>query len=185
MNFDVKFTEQTKPIEGAFGDKVVVVAGGGAKEEWIDIADITTTEDVCYVFFDKDINGNPFECKEIIAKVITPNPIKSIYTSTLENFWGGAWSGTNLITWAEVKEVCVKQKVTIGQFTEFEFLQNSHSGEENSFNSFGECGRLVLYKAPVYKETIKGFRFGTTFENTENENILSAGTQIKIWGLKA
>lgn len=39
------------------------------REEWIQIADTTLTEDVASLEFTTDINGNPFLCKRIICVV--------------------------------------------------------------------------------------------------------------------
>jgi hypothetical protein len=42
------------------------------KEEWVDIANLTTDTEVPKFEFIKDINGNSFECKKIIAKCELP-----------------------------------------------------------------------------------------------------------------
>jgi hypothetical protein len=43
------------------------------KEEWITIADITTTEEVSSFDFSKDQNGNAIECKLVMSKTVFPS----------------------------------------------------------------------------------------------------------------
>lgn len=45
------------------------------KDEWITIADITTTEEVLRVDVAQDISGNPFSCKELYVFGAFPNRI--------------------------------------------------------------------------------------------------------------
>ena len=76
-------------------------------DEWITIADITTTEEVCYVYFDL-----PCECKEVVAKVISPSTLTGgFWTSTTEALWSGTASGVNVVSWQDTKEITTIYKV--------------------------------------------------------------------------
>jgi hypothetical protein len=44
-------------------------------EEWITIADITTTTDVLALYISTDINGNPFSCKELYVSGTLPSDV--------------------------------------------------------------------------------------------------------------
>lgn len=171
--------EVTKDGRGHLAGKEI-----STKEEWIDIADITLTEEVTYVFFDKDINGNPFECKKIVAKVISPSVLTgAIWASTTEQFWLGIASGVNIVGWQEIKEIVVRYKVNKGNFVEIDYIQNT--GIDNGEQYFvGEHRHEnLLFKKEKYRENIKGFRFGKEYD--DGGIPFPIGARIKIWGLKA
>lgn len=154
--------------------------GPKGAEEWITIADITTTEELCYVYYDL-----PCECKEVVAKVISPSALTGgFWTSTRENIWWGTACGVNVVTWQEIKEISVKYKVTKGLYTEVEFIQNNGSANGEQYFMAEMDYRNLLYTEEKYRENIKGFRVGTSYDDVST-NVFPIGTHIKIWGLKA
>jgi hypothetical protein len=145
-------------------------------EEWIDIADITTTEEIAYLATDRDMNGNSFLVKKLVAIINLPETLKqrALWVSTSKNLWGGCVFGDNLNDDATYIQIVFS--VVEGQFTEIEILYNTGSGFWGDFYH-----QPHVIKSDQYaKNLISGF-----FAGSQTDITFPIGTNIKIWGLKA
>lgn len=142
------------------------------KDEWITIADTTLTEDAYVIEFPTDIDGNPYECKEVCAYIkfngtfnassyttwISWMPNKTTYANACRLAFGTYFNGDNQCCYAEGKikggSVCVGRGF---------FNRNSSQIDRVSEMS-----------------VIRSFMF-----NLSNGVNVPAGTTIKVWGLKA
>jgi hypothetical protein len=148
--------------------------GPKGAEEWIDIADITTTEAVTTIHISKDVNGNPFDCKKIAMLIKFPET-KSTFAfrvSMTEYFW----------------------KQPVFAIT----IPNNHSVISATFTTNGEyVDALVSFTLAEgsYCSSIPAYLINTqgdvkeltqlTLHTAQASETYPVGTIIKIWGLKA
>ena len=146
-------------------------------EEWIDIADITTTEETAMFEFATDANGNPLKCKKVIAKGEFPaafghssfglifeiqNQFSNIYTNMPS-------SSVRFMNETEViKPNLVKFTLT-------------SVAEDDYYLPMTGCSSIQMREytngiMPITKYIIKTYGAG---------NIFPIGTKIKVWGVKA
>lgn len=144
-------------------------------EEWIVIADTTTTEGVNYFQFRNDVNGNPIECKKIIANLILPQSLatKGITISVNDN--GSQWSGEIFAN--NVNDNCLRYFVCVELIPDaiiFEFAENGN----NNMNQDIIPGK---YLHIAEKDAITFFGICNGWNTTD---VFPVGTHIKVWGLK-
>jgi hypothetical protein len=148
------------------------------KEEWITIADITTTEEVTSINITMDKDGNQFGCKRVV------------YDISLPTDWGG--SGFNLafgcvafwekgiyfgIHETRNKQIYLEHEVVDGEadiFTAYAQSSTSYIGNNNGGagvrTDTSRCGDIIDSCHLSVREQSFGFPIGT---------------QIKILGVKA
>ena len=147
------------------------------QEEWITIADITTTEETALFELATDANGNSFKCKKIIAKGEFPaafghssfglifeiqNQFSNIYTNVPSN-------GVRFMNEVEViKPNLAKFTLTSIEEADYYLPMGGRSGIQ-----VREYTNGIM---PITKYIIKTYGTG---------NIFPIGTKIKVWGLKA
>lgn len=144
------------------------------REEWITIADFTTTEDLKKIRLEVDADGNPFKCKEIYLKcklgsrftdtqgfVVTVN-------GTDNNMFTSIFSDCTLFE-ARVKLIAPKAKL-------FEFSQLS--SDENYIGRTGASWGIRTLGSAINEFTVVVLESYTTA-------LIPTGSNIKIWGLKA
>ena len=161
--------EQLEALTLAIGDKA-------DKEEWITIADTTLTEDVVTITINKDIQGNDFEYDNFRLEVFSPlnyttdagyscwltyAGTKGSYSDACRlNFANNTFKNTVSPIYSELKKI-----------------------DDNCFYGFVVFNASTYLQAKSYKiesNFIKEIRFNFS----TNYNV-PAGTQIKVWGLKA
>lgn len=157
------------------GDPVVI-----PKEEWITIADITTTEDVKQIEFATDTNGNPFLCKEIFCQVIFP---QNHFTDFVGITWGYD-AGWRCMYTSFAKENhffdcsmrCLKEGVAA-------FTSNQKGTGEN-YIGWGEGSMGIRCDVP-FPATLDRWVLFNYGDGTNVNSFFPTGTKIKVWGLKA
>lgn len=170
-------TEDLEWPQGYIDAITPLSAGGGeSMEEWIDLANITTEEDVGYITFDKDVDGNPFSVKKLVMKVDLPStiPASGLYVGTKKGLWGGAHLAINVATTALF--ICATIEVVEGKYTEIEMSQtklNTYWGNLPNAKVVSSSSNLISQ-----------FYFGGAYSASMN-NYIPTGTTIKVWGLKA
>lgn len=153
-------------------------------DEWIDIADITTTEEVKSVYVDKDINGNAFSCRQIIAKILSPSVLSGgIWTSSTDGAWGNHLYGSNL-GW-ETKEIFIKYNIVVGNFAEWEIYTSPgiSTTKEQYFNQ-KEPGKIATLDDAGYSQPMSGIRVARGYDDLGTD-VFPIGTRILIKGVKA
>lgn len=162
------------------GDTAVI-----PKEEWIDIADFVTTEEITYFYLDRDINGEPFSCRKIMAKIYAPSPLlNSIWAGTTYNIWNGINCGANIGT--NVREAAVIFEVIPDMYTEACIVLNNglSSGMENYFWQNQPTPHFILTKKEAHRRPMSGIRVGISYEDAAN-SVWPIGTHIQVRGLRA
>jgi hypothetical protein len=156
--------------------------GPKGAEEWIDIADITTTEEVKAVYFGKDVNGNAFLCRQIVVKIMSPSVLTgAIWTSSNDGAWGSHLFGSNL--GYETKEIYIKYNIVVGQLAEWEVYFSVGSDVEQYFTS-REYGKIVTLAKEEYNQPMPGIRVARGYDDLVTE-VFPIGTRILIKGVKA
>lgn len=146
------------------------------EEEWIDIADITTEEDLAQVIIDQDINGQPFEVKRIVAKVSLNAQLlnNGVWVSTAKSFYSGKYFGMNMAT--QTRKILVD---IIGgeKFVEITMYQQGNTAD-TFWNPYGTpTGRTILNPKPSFN----AFQIGTH----STVLVIPTGTRIQVWGVKS
>lgn len=145
-----------------------------AKEEWITIADITTTEEAKHFEFTTDVNGNPFLCKEIHLLVDFSHSPRKADICFGKNGWEAyIQSFTKESNWG----LTASAKIVLNCFAEYELT--AYDAGWHWFSQFS-YGKIVKYNAYECNQYYDKF----TFEYTNGGN-LPIGTKIKVVGLKA
>lgn len=166
------YTEQTLTE----AQKAQARANIGADEEWFEIADITSTEEVNSFYVNKDKNGNPFVCKRIVALMVLPSEIAGAigeYFGGCNSIWGYPGITKNCGNNYTVRGYNVS--VVRGCFTEFDwrasntahFFNNDDGSAIRSGNGFTD----LLTQFFVCRQV--------------TDDLYPVGTQLKVWGLKA
>jgi hypothetical protein len=148
--------------------------GPKGAEEWIDIADITTTEEVKKFEFTTDVNGNPFLCKEIHLFVdFSHSPRKADII-----FGRNGWEAyIHSFTRESNSGLTASTKIVLNCFAEYELTAYDAAWHWFSQNSYGKIVKYNAYECNQYYDKF-------TFEYTQSGN-LPIGTKIKVVGLKA
>ena len=135
------------------------------REEWIQIANTTLTEDVASLEFTTDINGNPFNCKKIVLRVMLSGG-----HGVAGQEW---WFGRN----AECKSLTINTfgAVYIMEVNGFfaRYYGESYAGWLQD-NMYRACMKLDDVN------TIEKFVL-----QAPTANLLKSGDKIEVWGLKA
>jgi hypothetical protein len=150
--------------------------GPKGAEEWITIADETMDGEDREVIADKDINGNPFECKRVIFCVYLPS-------HAAQDFPMGVSCGN-------ARYIPCTIDAEKGQIMyEFEVVKDVFCS--CSFHctilSSGLYGRHETSQKKVFDDPnfcTDNFKFANIWAGREG-TYFPAGTRIKIWGLKA
>lgn len=135
------------------------------KEEWITIADTILEEEVASLEFTTDRNGNPFECKKIVAQIINNGKIA---TNTYIYF--GAKAEIRATLKATDGMICIVDVVD-GIFTEYKV-------ENYAYSTVRQTDYGGLHTIAFNQKNLKKFVL------TSSASFLS-GVRIVIWGLKA
>ena len=146
------------------------------RDEWIDLADITTEEDVSYITFDKDVNGNPFSVKKVVVLVKLPAQLlqQGVYISTGMKQWNGASLGVNIAL--DARFIHGSIEVMDGKYTELKIAQT----KIKNFSSNYAFTNIISEDCSL----ISAFYFGGAYSSAMNNHI-PAGTTLKVWGVKA
>jgi hypothetical protein len=148
------------------------------KEEWIDLADITLEEAVSYIAFDKDVNGQSFSVKRLVAKLDAPEDLLynvGLFVSTNKNLWGGAYA--QYAPPKTARRITAQLEVT-DKFTEIKLDLNGSN--ETSWGKVDD--QSPRWIRPGKTAPITAFYFG--LQNTVNL-LFPAGTTLKVWGVEA
>lgn len=144
-------------------------------EEWITIADITTTENVTKVEITTDINGNPFECKAIEVHGIFPEATAEAKGFSLGNDTSS--KAVTVFTSIPTKTMHFYNRIEIPTQGVADIIISTNPAGEHYMEA-NRTGWLVRssenYPANLSKYVI----------NAYSGNIPS-GTRIQVWGLKA
>ena len=149
------------------------------REEWITIADTTLKEEVASLQITTDIDGNPFECKKIVAKIkykhgtpIPTSPSFSVYISGT-HFWQN-------MPVADTYEITLFIHAEKGKFMSVDVYYQGAAGdgEVNYWGHKSSNSPHFLFTGDVNNVT------GMSYYPPANSTV-PTGSQIKIWGLKA
>lgn len=147
------------------------------KEEWITIADTTLTEATTTIEFNKDINGNSFGCKRLVAKLNMPKD-SGLGAGTFTSYIGDCYSWAYLNV-ANFRELSVFANSVENAFTAIDMYFNG--GDTEAMESAGWYGKSAGSPHFLFTENIKLLN-RIRLSITSN---FPAGTQVKVWGLKA
>lgn len=143
---------------------------------WITIADTTTIEGVREVITDKDINGNPFECKKVIFCVYLPSNVAKDFPM------GVSCGNARYIPCAIDAEK--------GQIMyEFEVVKDVFCSCSYHCSLLGDglYGRYETSQKKIFADPnfcTDNFKFVDIWTGADG-TYFPLGTRIKIWGLKA
>lgn len=154
------------------------------KEEWITIADITTTEEVQSISKDKDINGNSFTCKEMDITIAYPSTLtenKDIILFLVTTFGDGtaSWKkelGFSMFVGEQTTDI--NAKICEGKYVKF----IASARKAKSF-WFGGSHRTAL----IVRDdgNAKDYEYANYINIASASSVFPVGTQIKVRGLKA
>lgn len=168
--------------------EAVDMAGGGERE-WVEIGEITTTEDTTekmVMKFTQDVHGNPLSLKGvlIIGKPLF-NDTNNHHCTLICNDSPYGWNANYLLY-----EQILRNKQTFTVYSEFLRADGINSVAVTAFNSGnvkqnGGCRTTVNTWSPittgddVFQFPMRGVSF-TIFDTG-----LLAGSNFKFWGVKA
>ena len=145
-------------------------------DEWITIADITTTEEVNSIFLTKDVDGNAFKCKRFVAKLKFPQSwtkVSAIYVGVGgDNTYSPPYTSFNTngtIYGVDVYIELIKNKCIV-----FEIHM---VGKSETFIDNLVKGKIVR---TVEKESLESFRIAWG----DASLFIPTGSTLKVWGLK-
>ena len=145
---------------------------GPAGEEWVCLIDLTTTEEVASVYVTKDVNGNPFECKRIIAEIVVPTNLPSVQGLSISG--GDSFYATPY--WMHNFSSTITRDYTDTVIVEGAFLKGHYEcGSAAHFAEDRNGGILRTAEAHTKNYKALGIHLGSSFP---------IGTTIKAWGLK-
>jgi hypothetical protein len=149
--------------------------GPKGAEEWITIADITTTEEVSSFDFSKDQNGNAINCKRMMSKVVFPSPQPNIVSLAYYVFNQAlatsiyAALGQNISIAENISSVMAPGVVLL--------CASAGSGKDWDQMIGTSCWRA---------RQKDGFNYIDRVQIQVNGSwTFPVGTQVKVWGLKA
>lgn len=144
--------------------------------EWIEIADITTTEEVNSFYFTTDKDGNTFNCKRIVAKLRYPQSISKTYALYVgcggDNMYSAPYTAMNLGTTIWGADVYVELVKGKGVIFEIHMI-----GEKDVFIANLLKGKIIRLSD---KESLSAFRVAIS----NSSDFVPIGSSLKIWGLK-
>ena len=150
------------------------------KDEWIDLADITLEEAVTYIAFNKDVNGQTFSVKKLVALVSSPQVLSgTFYASDATNIYSnylGNYIGDNLS--GNVQKIYITFEVVEGKFAEIKVAYNTSS---DTF--YGDITHKPQFIQQRSTKPISRFYLGKNLDYPSGE-FFPVGTVIKVWGLK-
>lgn len=146
-------------------------------EDWFEIADITTTEEVNSIYVNTDKNGNAFECTRIVAKMVLPSAMTSGGWGVCFGACERLWQDPSFFTNPSLDKTNRQYEIRVvpGLFTEF-------IANHNSSDHYGAC------------DVTWGVRTGDSFKNLltqfficrdDSAAMYPVGTTLKVWGLRA
>lgn len=156
----VEVTDVTSEVQGEY------------KEDWIDIADITTTEEAKKFLFTTDINGNSFECKKVCGVIALPTS-----TSAKGMYFGGTRADSIAFCNLDRDGLYMTCEVIKGKCNRYTAAVRVGGAHWLGYDGDGE---LIRYTG-ANGEYFTDFQIETYAEGF----MFPVGTQIKIWGLKA
>lgn len=171
----VLYTEQTLTEE----QKAQARANIGVSDEWIEIADITSTEEVHSFYITTDKDGNPFECKRIVGRVTFPSEHskKTIYVGRGPERWNYPFFGNNMAS--DGKIFVFDILIVEGKFVKFSQFENGNSGGE-TLQTDHPGAEMIRYSGDN-----SNFNSFIVTVNDNSADCFPAGTMVKVWGLKA
>lgn len=173
------------PTPDQYDQIMAAMAGLAPRDEWIDIADITTEDATTRVWnFVTDINGNGFSCKRIIAKIELPNNITSTNFNVghlIDNRQSGVGAVAVYAIWNQnFAHFTVDIEVLKPKLIMFRFAKGSLNNDH--FTDIGGVSTEWLRYIPQY--TTDRLDVFTLVLNSADA-IFPNGTKINVWGLKA
>ena len=199
MILDVDFTEQNEVINASY-DEVVRVKdtanikavlyteqnltevqkaqaraniGVDEKEEWFEIADITTTEESNSFLLTKDMSGNAFECKRIVAKMILPSALTDatiVYFGNCTSLWSAGGLGVGQALTALHRQYDIS--VVLGKFLDIK-------------SSYSDSNYAQIATAHTLRCNANDTLVLTKFFIARERGNFPVGTILKVWGKKA
>lgn len=174
---------QGKPIAW----EPVDMASGGGEREWVEIGEVTTTEDTTekmIMKFTQDVHGNPLSLKGvlIIGKPIFSDTNKhQCLLVCNDNKYGG---NANYLLYEQI----LRNNQTFTVYSEFLRADGLNSVAVTAFNSGnvkqnGGCGTSVNTWSPGNDISLQFPMRGVTF--TILDTGLLAGSNFKFWGVNA
>lgn len=148
---------------------------GSATDEWILIGDVTSEEEVNSFKFTKDINGDSFACKRIVANMIFPEVPSSkgitISVNTSSSQWGSEIFANN------IGGTCLRYFMNVELIQNAVILEFAENGDSSVNQDF------IPGKYLSATELTELTHFGV-FNGWEGTETFPVGTQITVWGLK-
>lgn len=157
--------------------EIAGIAADMVSDEWINIADITTTEEVNSIFLTKDVDGNAFKCKRFVAKLKLPqswSTVTGVYVGC-GNDHTYAVPYTSFNTNGTVWGVDVYVELIENKCIVFEIHLVS---EKEQFIGNLSKGKIVR---TYEKESLESFRIAWAADTSA---LLPVGSTLKVWGLK-
>lgn len=147
-------------------------------EDWQLLCDTTTTEEIVNFGIDKDMNGNPFSCRKIVAEMICPEPLPqsgvNLYFGNALELWGGRpYMGTGYSGWTNPKRFVFRIELVKNKFAVLSF----NNRVEETFMSGNGADTAIMYRGVEDISSLtKFFIANATFP---------VGTRFLVWGCKA
>lgn len=175
-------TDGYTPVKGTDywteADRAEILAE--TEEDWQLLADVTTTEEIINFAIDKDMDGNPFSCRKIVAEMILPQVMPGhlgLYFGNALELWGGRpYAGINakydVSTFFDMQIELVKNKFAVLKF-------NQRATE--TFSSHLPHDTWIQHKDISNIDCLTKFFVC----NSDTQYPLPVGTRILVWGCKA
>lgn len=185
-NVKAYIDEQDAELRDYVDAKTAGAGGGTATEEWVDICNLTTTED-SVIDITTDANGNPFSLKKFYA-IVWKSPKAGDTASN--TFWAHATTD-NIVGYKPLIQSYSTQAGTSGAMNTvsaeikrywFAEVRGGVNADGNVNVVLPNSGSHPYGVRPEMKnaDPITGFRFTWGYSGA-----LPAGTKVEIWGVRA
>lgn len=149
---------------------------GNAADEWIVIADVTTTEEVFNFVLTTDINGNPFNCKRIIADATFPNGGLGSNVPVYFGYHTNQWSANFA---HNISDTSVRRYLMDGELIpNYGAIMRLYENGSNEYFNSKKMASGIFRKFD--NESLSAF----WFSRGSSSEKFPVGTQLKVWGLK-
>ncbi len=147
------------------------------RENQITIANMTTDSEQSRYEFPKDINGNPFLCKNIDVYIEYPQGSPQPATISFGRNGWDAYIHPLAVSFL-CKRITAKAKITLNSFAEFELTAYT---DAPYYYTAGSFGKITRYEADTCGKYYEKFAIECTIKDQK----FPIGTRIKIVGVKA